>query len=126
MKRTQFLTIASIIAFAVGIYATIFPKVLLESKGVTPDIGAKIWTTEVGVLLIGIGILVFGIRKMAFSKSLKVILLANAFIQIGLFAIEFIAWINNQITIASGVIPNLSIHILLTIGFIYYSILQKD
>jgi hypothetical protein len=120
MSRQVFMTIASIIAFSVGTFALIFPNILLESKGVTPLVATLVWTREVGLLLITIGITVFLIRKHEISETLKAFLFGNIIIQIGLFAIELLAYFNGVITKLSGIIPNLTLHIVLAIGFIHF------
>jgi hypothetical protein len=120
MSRQWFLTIASIIAFSVGIFALLFPGTLLESKGVEPLVGTLVWTRETGLLLMTIGLIIFSIRKHEESTTLKALLFGNIIIQIGLFLIELIAFYNGIITTLSGILPNLSLHVLLTIGFAYY------
>lgn len=125
MTRNSFLIIASFIALAVGIFALFFPAILQESKGTIPNNATYVWTSEVGILLIAISMMAFLVRKEENSKTLRVFLLGNAIIQIGLFVIELLAYINGIITKLSGVMPNLIIHILLTIGFLYFSITMK-
>lgn len=120
MSRQFFLTIASIIAFSVGLFAILFPSTLLESKGVEPLAGTLVWTRETGLLLLTIGIIAFSIRKHETSETLKVFLWGNVIIQIGLFAIELLAYFSGIITKFSGIIPNLILHILLAIGFIHF------
>jgi hypothetical protein len=117
MSRQIFLTIVSIIEFSVGTFALIFPNILLESKGVTPLVATLFWAREVGLLLIAIGITAFLIRNHEVSATLKVFLFGNIIIQIGLFVIELLAYFNNVITKLSGIITNLTLHILLAIGF---------
>ncbi|WP_443936440.1 hypothetical protein [Pedobacter sp. MW01-1-1] len=120
MSRQTFLTIASIIAFSVGIFALVFPNILLESKGVAPLVATLAWTREVGILLIAIGIMAFLLRSHEVSATLKVFLFGNIIIQIGLFVIELLAYFNHVITKLSGIIPNLTLHVLLALGFAYY------
>jgi hypothetical protein len=120
MSRLVFLTIASLIAISVGVFALLFPTILLESKGVEPINGTLVWTREVGLLLICLGIIGFSTRKHDNSATLKALLFGNIIIQIGLFLIELIAYSDGIITKISGVIPNLSLHVLLTTGFLYY------
>jgi hypothetical protein len=120
MSRRIFLTIASIIAFSVGLFAILFPTPLLESKGVEPFVSTLVWTRETGLLLLTIGIIAFSIRKHETSETLKTFLFGNIIIQIGLFVIELLAYFNGVITKLSGIIPNLTLHILLAIGFIHF------
>lgn len=126
MTRKSFLTIASIIAIAVGIFALLFPEILQESKGTLANTATYVWTSEVGILLIAIGVMAFLVRREEDSKTLQVFLLGNSIIQIGLFSIELFAYINGVVTKFSGIAPNLSIHILLTIGFLYFFITMKN
>ena len=71
MTKKTFLTTASIIAFSVGIFALLFPSILLEGKGVMPLNGTLVWTRETGLLLLAIGIIAFLIRKNDDSETLK-------------------------------------------------------
>ncbi|MBC6113058.1 hypothetical protein ACFOG5_23690 [Pedobacter fastidiosus] len=125
MKRKYFLTIASFIAISVGIFALFFPVTLQESKGTLPNNATYVWTSEVGVLLIALGVMAFIVRKEENSKMLSAFLFSNFIIQIGLFTIELIAFMDKIITKPSGVIPNLSIHILLSIGFLYFFLAKE-
>ncbi|KFF12431.1 hypothetical protein IW15_12835 [Chryseobacterium soli] len=125
MTRKFFLTIASFIATIVGIFALFFPSILQESKGTLPNNATYVWTSEVGILLMTIGIMAFLVRKEEDSKILKVFLFGNSMIQMGLFIIELLAYFNAVITKLSGIVPNLCIHILLTIGFLYFCITIK-
>ncbi len=125
MTRKIFLTIASFVAVAVGVFALFFPEILQQSKGTLANKATYVWTSEVGMLLIAIGVMALLIRKEEDSKTLQVFLLSNSIIQIGLFLIELFAYINGVITKPLGIIPNLSIHILLTIGFLYFCITMK-
>ncbi|AWM15115.1 hypothetical protein DI487_15485 [Flavobacterium sediminis] len=120
MSRHVFLTIASIISFLVGLFAIVFPSVLLVSKGVTPLPGTLVWTRETGLLLLTIGVIAFSIRKHKNSETLKAFLFGNIIIQIGLFIIELVAYFYGTITKLSGILPNLTLHVLLAIGFIYF------
>lgn len=120
MSRQVFLTIISVIASLVGLFAMLFPTTLLESKGVEPIVSTLVWTRETGLLLIAIGLIAFSVRMHEDSETLKAILLGNIIIQIGLFAIELVAYFNCVITKLSGIVPNLTLHILLAMGFIYF------
>ena len=120
MTQKTFLTIASFIACTVGLVATLFPAMLLASKDTSPNEATDVWMTEVGILLLALGITNFMVRAHETSDTLKALFIGNIIIQIGLFLIEFIAYQNGIITLLSGVAPNLTLHILLAIGFYYY------
>ena len=120
MSRKLFLSIASIIATAVGLFALFFPSILQESKGTLSNAATNVWTSEVGILLSTIGVMTFLLRREKNSKILRIFFVGMFIIQIGLFAIEFSAYLNGIITKLSGVLPNLVLHIVLATGFIYY------
>lgn len=83
MSRRIFLTIASIIAFSVGLFAILFPTILLESKGVEPFVSTLVWTRETGLLLLTIGIIAFSIRKHETSETLKHFFLETSLFKLG-------------------------------------------
>jgi len=120
MKRGIFLTIVASIAFIIGCVALFFPAVLLESKGIINNPPANVWMSEVGILLIAVGILVFLIRKEENSLALKAIFISVLIIQSGLLLIELMAYRNGTITEISGIIPNCVLHIILIFGFTSY------
>lgn len=123
MKRSIFFTIVSIIAMAIGVFALGFPKILLESKGVVDNPAANVWMSEVGMLLLAIGTIVFMIRNEPASLTLRAILLGIIMIQSGLFIIEILAYLNNIITEISGIVPNCALHLVLIGGLGHYLIL---
>lgn len=120
LSRRIFLTIASIIATLVGIFALLFPAILLKSKGVEPLAGTIVWMRETGLLLLAIGSITIFFRNQVDSAAVKMVLLVNLIIQIGLFIIEFFAFQSGVITKLSGIVPNLILHILLAAGFLYF------
>lgn len=124
MKRSIFLSIASFIALIVGAFALAAPSALLESKGVS-SAAASVWTREVGVLLIAIGVIVFSVRNHESSPTLRAVLIGNAVVQIGLLPIEVFAYHAGTITQLSGIVPNTVTHIILAVGFLYYTTTMK-
>jgi amino acid permease len=120
MTRKSFLTLASFIAIIVGFFALFFPVLLQESKGTSPNSATYVWTSEVGILLIAIGLMAFMIRKEDNSTPIRAFFFVNFIIQIGLFLIELFAYLNDVIIKISGIIPNLTIHLLLAIGFLFF------
>ena len=122
MSRSTFLTITAFIALFIGFAALFFPAVLLESKGVVNNPAANVWMSEVGVLLLAIGVIVFLIRKEPDSLALKAILTGIIVIQSGLLLVEIAAYSKGIIIEISGIIPNSIIHTGLIIGLAYYLI----
>jgi hypothetical protein len=122
MKRSIFLTLASSIALTVGAFALTFPALLLESKGVMPSAATKLWMQETGLLLMSVGGFNALLRNQTDNSIVKVLLLVNLLVQAGLFAIEAIGYASATITKLSGIMPNLTLHVLLAIGFVYYLI----
>lgn len=125
MSRALFFSVASAIAISVGFFALVFPQALLQSKGVQANAATSVWVTEVGILLIVTGTMLFLIRRHKNSPILNIFLWGNAAIQAGLFAIELVAYSNTVITKLSGVLPNLCLHVLLATGFVYFALKKK-
>jgi hypothetical protein len=121
MNRKAFLTMSSLIALAVGLFALCAPELLLQSKGVDVNAGTTIWVREVGVMLIAVGITVFMVRNHADSSTLKAVLVGNVVVQLGLLVIEPLAYSAGIITKLAGIAPNTMIHVLLAFGFCYYA-----
>lgn len=122
MERKVFLSIVSPIATFIGLIALFYPSVLLESKGVSVEEPVKVWMSEVGILLISVGVILFLVKNEEVSIALKAIFLGNIITQLGLFIIEILAYRNAVITEVYGVIPNSILHIILSITFLYYLI----
>lgn len=121
MRRKVFLTIASMIALAVGVFALCAPDVLLQSKGVQVTAGPIVWVREMGVMLIAVGATVFMVRQHEDSVTLKAVLIGNVIVQLGLLVIEPLAYAAGTITKLDGIAPNTLIHVLLATGFCYYA-----
>jgi len=125
MKRSAYLLLSGLIALAIGTFALLAPEILLASKGVS-SAAANVWMQEVGVMLIAVGILAVMVRHHEDSPTLKAILFCNVVIQVGLFAIEAFAYRNGTITLLSGIVPNLILHVCLAVGLIYYIVTMPD
>lgn len=120
MTQTRFLGLAALVAVAVGLFALILPEALLASKGVADAPGTRIWVRETGVALIAIGVMAMWVRHQPDSPTMRAFLSGNLLLQIGLFLCEAIAYAQGVITQASGVVPNLCLHLLLASGFLYF------
>ena len=120
MKQETFLSIASTIALGVGSAAVLFPAAMLASKGTVPSEAANLWMREVGVLLLCIGVIACMVRQHDDSPTLRVLMLGNLLVQLGLLATEVLGYAIGVITKLSGVAPNSVLHIVLAIGFAYF------
>lgn len=121
MNRTHFLTASSFVALAVGTVAIVFPAQLLESKGVLPAPAVICWLRQVGVALLGIGLVALLVRRHAPSPTMRALLFGNAAHQLMLAPIEVLAYRDGTITKLSGIVPNTVLHVLLAIGFIAFA-----
>jgi hypothetical protein len=81
--------------------------------------------SETGLLITSVGIIAFLIRGHNDSPMLVAFFIGFIIIQSGLFVIELAAYLNGIITKLSGVLPNLILHALLTMGSVYYMIQMK-
>lgn len=121
MTRKTFLTIASVIALAVGTIAALFPIAILESKGVTPGAPVIVWIRQVGVAIVSVGLTSFLIRGHAPSATVRAFLFGNAAHQLMLAPIEVVAFVDGTITKLSGIVPNTVLHLLLATGFLFFA-----
>lgn len=125
MNRKLFLTLASIIALAVGSFALMQPALLLQSKGIVLNAAANVWMQETGIALISIGVAAFSLRGQLDSPALRVFLIGNTVLQVGLLWIELSAFADGVITKLSGVAPNSVLHLALAFGFAYFATTMK-
>lgn len=120
MQQKTFLTLAAAIALCVGTVAVMFPAALLASKGTVPSAAADVWMREVGVLLVCTGVVAGLVRSHADSPTMRVLMLGNLLVQLGLLATEVLACVQGVITDLSGLVPNAVLHVVLATGFAYY------
>lgn len=118
----MFLTLSACVALAVGTLALAVPETLLETKCVAlPNHAAAVWVREVGVTILALGVLMFLVRKHGDSPTLRAVLLGNAIVQLGLLPIEIRAYRQGVLGLASGIIPNSVLHIVLAAGFVLFA-----
>ncbi len=121
MKRSTFLTIASAIALAVGLFAFCAPGVLIgRVKMAAPCDVANVMARTVGILLIATGVLAYLVRDHEDSPTLRAILIANLILQLGILPIDPLAYANGTYKTLGSFAPNTVIHVLLASGFAYY------
>jgi hypothetical protein len=121
MTRTTFLTIASLIALAVGTFAVVAPDAVLASKGVAASAAGNLWARELGIALLVVGVIAFAVRRHPDSPTLRAFLVGMALLQLGLLPIEIIGYVAGVITDVRGIVPNSVVHVVLAIGFAWYA-----
>jgi hypothetical protein len=121
MTRRNFLVLAAVVGIAVGVCAALWPSALLESKGVEPAPAVRVWMREVGALVLPLGVMAWLARAEPDSRLMRIFLLGNAFVHLGLFPIELLAFRREIITRWAGVAPNTLLHALLAAGFLYFA-----
>jgi hypothetical protein len=119
MNRSLFLTLASIIALAVGSFALLQPALLLQSKGIGLNAAANVWMQETGIALVSIGVAALLLRGQPDSPTLRAFLIGNTVLQVGLLTIELMAFAEGVITRLSGVAQNCTLHVVFAMGFAY-------
>lgn len=125
MRRNTFLGTVSLVASGVGSVALFAPGLILESKGVLPSAAADVWVRELGVALIAFGVMTFLMKGQKDSPGLRVLLIGNMVLQIGLLPIEIIAYCQGVITRLSGIVPNEALHLVLACAFGTYAFRVK-
>jgi hypothetical protein len=124
MTRATFLTIASMIALAVGTFAIVAPGAVLASKGVAASAAGDLWARELGIALLVVGVIAFLVRRHRDSPTLRAFLIGMALLQLGLLPIEIIGYGAGVITDVRGIIPNTLAHVVLAIGFLRYAVVM--
>ena len=121
MSRKAFLTVTSVIVLVIGIFALIAPNVLITSvKVAAPSETANVMARTVGILLISVGVLDFLVKDHEDSPTLRAILIANLFLQIGIMPIDPSAYVTGVYQTVGSFAPNTVLHIVLASGFTYY------
>ena len=121
-RRSTFLTLASVVALAIGSLAVALPQVLLTGKGVLlPNLAAAVWVREVGVSIFAQGATMFLVRRHADSPTLRAFFCGNAIVQVGLLSVEVAAYRDGVIPHLSGILPNSVLHVVLASGFLAYA-----
>jgi hypothetical protein len=119
--RSLFLTTSAAVALGIGCLAFASPETVLASKGVTlPNAAAALWVREVGVLIFGLGVVLFLVRRHADSATLRALLLGNAVVHLGLLPLEIGAYHADVITRLSGIVPNCALHVVLAVGSLLF------
>lgn len=121
MKRSTFLGLSGVTAAAVGLMAMLSPATLLAGKGVVPTVATCLWLREVGVFLLALAFLNLMVRTHPDSATLRVILLCNALVHVGLFPLEPLALQAGTITKASGILPNSILHVVLATASVAFA-----
>ena|SRR5436190_17220229 len=122
LHRSSFLTLASVVALAIGAFAVAAPQALLAGKGVAPPLdAAAIWVRELGVNILALGLTLFLVRKQPLSPTLRAVLVGNAVVHLGLFPIELAAYHQGVITRLSGVVPNSILHLGFAAAFLWHA-----
>lgn len=121
LSRYRFLTLASLVAAAVGGAALAVPEAMLATKGIAGNPAAQVWMREVGALLLATGFIGWRVRSHGDSATLRALLWGNALLQLALLPIEVVAHVQGVIPAIMGIVPNTTLHILLAAGFVFHA-----
>lgn len=119
MKRKVFLIISAILALFFGLGMLISPDKMLENmvNVNTPDLQHALqWS---GTMLVSIAIINFLSRNDTGSAALRAVMIGNIVLHVVGFAIDAYGYSIDFLKM-SGLVSGAVVHILLTIGFIYY------
>ncbi len=114
MSSKLALSIGGVLAFVFGAAFALFPAQMLSGFGFGSPNEAVIVSRDIGVTLVGLGILNW-LARDATGTALRAILIGNIFIQVAEFVV-------NALELLSGVIPaaaagGLVIHVVLAVIF---------
>lgn len=117
-----FLTLVSTVAISIGSLALFAPLTLLvEVKHAVPNDAAVVMARTVGVLLISVGLLNFSLRTHVDSPTMRVVLKANAALQLLILPIDPMAYANGTYATLGSFVPNTILHLILAAGFVYFA-----
>ncbi len=126
MKRSTFLRVTSVIVLSIGGFAMIAPGDFIANvKYADPSETANVMMRTVGILLLTIGVLNFLVRNHADSPTLRAVLIANLFLQIGIMPIDPAAYAAGVYRTLGSFAPNTLLHIALACGFGFYIVRMK-
>lgn len=121
MSRKTFLTIAALIALAIGSLSVIAPDVLLSQvKMATPNSAALVMSRTTGVLLLFASLVAWLVRGHTDTPTLAAVLQANMVLQLMLIPIDPLAYFNGTFQTLGSFVPNTLIHLFLASGFFFY------
>lgn len=111
MKPRTFFLLSAVVASSIGCLALFAPDLLLEGvKGVSADGPSRVMARTTGALLCCIGAMDFLVRDHEDSPTLRAVLLANAFVHLGLMPIDPLAWATGTFQTLGSFLPNTVLH----------------
>ena len=126
MTIRNFLTVASIVAFAFGLGFFLIPLQLVSFYNVKLEAGGVFVAQLFGAALIGFGALNWFARKVTDSKGMQAIVLANL---VG-DALGFVIALLGQLSGVGGVNQfgwsTVAIYLLLALGFAYFQFVKPS
>lgn len=126
MTLRNFLTVASIVAFAFGLGFVLVPLRLVSLYNVTLNAGGVLVGQLFGAALIGFGVLNWFARTVTDSKGLQAVVLANLVGDVLGFVIAFLG----QLAGVGGVNQlgwsTVVIYLLLALGFAYFQFVKPS
>ena len=125
MKRSIFLVITAILSALIGVMCLFFPEKLAAGFGVPITPLILMMSREAGATNLSMGILNFFVRNHTDSPSLKIILLFNMIYHLLILPANIYGWSQGIMEI-SQMGPAFIIHLLLALGFLYYTLKIKS
>jgi hypothetical protein len=120
MNRRLFLTVTSLTALTIGLFALFFPEVLItQVKRAQPSEAAFVMARTVGILLVAVGLLDFLVRAQGDSPTMRAVLIANLVLQLGILPIDPLAYAHGVYQTLGSFLPNTILHVVLAAGFAY-------
>ncbi len=119
MRRSIFFIISAVLALFFGLHMLIAPGKMLENMVTvnTADLQHALqWS---GSMLVALGVMNFLSRNDPGSAALRAVMIGNIILHVAGFAVDAYDYSINFIN-SYGLISGAVVHVLLTIGFIYY------
>jgi hypothetical protein len=119
MKRSIFLIISAVLGLFFGLHMLIAPGKMLENMVQVNSADLQHVLQWSGAMLVSIAVINFLSRNDTGSAALRAVVIGNIILHVVGFAVDAYDYSINFIN-SYGLISGAVVHVLLTIGFIYY------
>lgn len=119
MKRSIFLIITSIISALFGSMMFFLPDMVTDGFGSTPTLFSTFLMREMGLIILGAGVLNFLVRNSSDSVALKAIFIFNIAYHVIMIPIVFLG-VSQGVFAIDKSIGGLAAHLFIGIGSLFY------
>ena len=119
MKRNHFLLLAGLLSLFFGISMIVTPGQMLANMTTIAAGGASNAMRWLGASLVAIGAINLFARNDPGSEALRAVMTGNIVLHVIAWGLDFLDYLNGIVR-PSGIVTGSIVHLLLTVGFVYY------